>query len=84
MEIVTKGQSGVVVVSLGAAGSLLATRDGLQRLKAPDLPVLSRVGAGDSVVAGIVVGLVSDKRITGVARYGVAAGTAAVMSPGSE
>ena len=84
MEIVVKGQSDVVVVSLGAAGSLLATRNGLQRLKAPEVPVLSKIGAGDSMVAGIVVGLVSDKTITDAVRYGVAAGTAAVMSPGSE
>jgi 6-phosphofructokinase 2 len=35
------------------------------------------------MVAGIVVGLVSDKTITDAVRYGVAAGTAAVMSPGS-
>lgn len=84
MDIIAKGQCDVVVVSLGAEGSLLATRNGLLRLKAPEVPALSKVGAGDSMVAGIVVGLVSGKTITDAVRYGVAAGTAAVMSPGSE
>jgi len=83
MEIIGKEQSDVVVVSLGEAGSLLATRNGLKRLKAPEVPVLSKVGAGDSMVAGIVTGLVSDKTIIDSVRYGVAAGTAAVISPGS-
>jgi 6-phosphofructokinase 2 len=83
MEIIDKEQSDVVVVSLGEAGSLLATRNGLNRLKAPEVSVLSKVGAGDSMVAGIVTGLVSDKTIIDSVRYGVAAGTAAVISPGS-
>jgi 6-phosphofructokinase 2 len=82
-EIIDKEQSDVVVVSLGEAGSLLATRNGLNRLKAPEVSVLSKVGAGDSMVAGIVTGLVSDKTIIDSVRYGVAAGTAAVISPGS-
>jgi 6-phosphofructokinase 2 len=84
MEIVAKGQSDVVVVSLGAAGRLLATHSGLQRLKAPEVPVLSKVGAGDGMVAGIVVGLVSDKTTTDAVRYGMAPGKAAVMNLGSE
>ena len=84
MEMVIKGQSDIVVVSLGASGALLATQRGLQRLKAPEVPVISKVGAGDSMVAGIIIGLASDKTITDAVRYGVAAGTSAVMSPGSE
>jgi len=84
MEIVAKGRCDVVVVSLGAEGSLLATRNGLVRLKAPEVAVMSTVGAGDSMVAGIVTGLVSGKTIVDAVRYGVASGTAAVMSPGSE
>ncbi|MBA4416551.1 MAG: hypothetical protein C0392_01375 [Syntrophus sp. (in: bacteria)] len=84
LEIVVKGQSDVVVVSFGAAGCLLATERGLERLKAPEVPVMSKVGAGDSMVAGIVVGLVSGKTMTDAVRYGMAAGASAVMSPGSE
>ncbi len=84
MEIVANGQCDVVVVSLGEEGSLLATRNGLQRLRTPKVPVLSKVGAGDSMVAGIVVGLVSDRSIIDAVRYGAAAGTAAVMTAGSE
>jgi 6-phosphofructokinase 2 len=53
-------------------------------LKAPEVPVLSEIGAGDSIVAGIVIGLVSDRTITDAVRYDLAAGTTAVMSPGSE
>jgi len=83
MEVIAKELSDVVVVSLGAEGSLLATRNGLRRIRAPEVPVLSKVGAGDSMVAGIVVALASDRTLTDAVRYGTAAGTAAVMSPGS-
>ncbi len=83
MEIVSREQSDIVVASLGEEGSLLATRKGLQRMKAPEVPVLSKIGAGDSMVAGIVVALASGRTLTDAVRYGTAAGTAAVMTPGS-
>jgi 6-phosphofructokinase 2 len=42
------------------------------------------VGAGDSMVAGIVISLSNGKSLIDAAKYGVACGTAATMNPGTE
>jgi hypothetical protein len=74
----------VVVVSLGAAGVLYATPDGFERVRAPTVSIKSKVGAGDSMVAGIVLGLARGMGMADAVRFGVAAGAAAVMTPGTE
>lgn len=83
-EIIEKGQSQVVVVSLGAAGVLMVSQDGCERLRAPTVPIKSKVGAGDSTVAGIVLALSRNQPLREAVQYGVAAGAAAVITPGSE
>ena len=84
MEIVNSGQSEMVVVSLGAAGVLMASREGCEQLRSPTVPIVSKVGAGDSMVAGIVLSLARGKPLQEAIRFGVAAGAAAVMTPGTE
>lgn len=84
VSLVDRGLSEIVVVSLGAAGALLVTSDLCERLRAPSVPVKSKVGAGDSMVAGIVFKLAQGKSIHEAISYGVAAGAAAVMSPGTD
>lgn len=74
----------VVVVSLGAGGALAAHRGGVTLLHAPAVKVRSAVGAGDSMVAGIVAGLMDGRDLPAALRLGVAAGAAAVMTPGTE
>jgi 6-phosphofructokinase 2 len=83
MELVKTDQSKVVVVSLGAAGVILATKDGCERLRAPTVSIRSKVGAGDSTVAGIVLALARGKALRKAVQFGIAAGAAAVMTPGS-
>ncbi len=83
-DIVEKGWAEVLVVSLGAGGAILTTMDGSEHLRAPTVPIKSRVGAGDSMAAGIVTSLAQGNNIRESVRYGIAAGSAAVMSPGSE
>jgi 6-phosphofructokinase 2 len=83
-EIVETGQSEVVVVSLGAAGALLVSSTIHQRLRSPTVPIRSRVGAGDSMLAGIVLALAQDESPSDAVRFGVAAGAAAVITPGTE
>jgi 6-phosphofructokinase 2 len=83
-QLISSGQSEVVVVSLGAGGALLVEQNGHKRLCAPVVPIKSKVGAGDSMVAGIALGLARGYSIVDAARFGVAAGTAAVMTPGTE
>lgn len=82
--IIDEGKCEVVVVSLGAAGVLLVTSEGSERLRAPTVPIRSKVGAGDSTVAGLVLGLQRELPLREAVLFGVAAGAAAVMTPGTE
>jgi 6-phosphofructokinase 2 len=83
-DIVRKGQSEVVVISLGAAGALMITKEGSRRIRSPIVPIRSKVGAGDSMVGGIVLSLARGKSLPEAVSFGVAAGAAAVMTPGTE
>ncbi|MGB2631135.1 MAG: 1-phosphofructokinase family hexose kinase [Candidatus Omnitrophota bacterium] len=78
------GQSEIVVVSLGAAGVIAAFDGRVEHIVPPTVPVISKVGAGDSMVAGIVLSLAKGMPVPNAIRFGVAAGTAAVMTPGTE
>ena len=83
-RMVDQGQSEVVVISLGAAGALAVWKGGRERIQSPTVPIKSRVGAGDSTVAGIVLALSRGQLLREALRFGVAAGAAAVMTPGTE
>jgi 6-phosphofructokinase 2 len=83
-EIVESGQCEVIVISLGAAGAIAASKGGVQHIVPPTVHIISKVGAGDSMVAGIVLSQARDKSIKDSIRYGIAAGSAAVMTPGTE
>ena len=81
---VGSGGSEVVVLSLGAAGAMVVTGDGCEHVRAPTVPVKSKVGAGDCMVAGIVLSLTRGMSLGEAVRFGVAAGAAAVMTAGTE
>ena len=83
-QIISDGQCEVIVISLGAAGVLLVSESGMERLQPPAVPIISKVGAGDSMVAGMVLSLARGMSVRDSVRFGVAAGTAAVMTPGTE
>ncbi len=83
-DLIRDGKNEVVVTSLGAAGAMLVWRDECRRLRAPTVSIKSKVGAGDSMVAGIVLSLARGWSIPEAAKFGVAAGAAAVMTPGTE
>jgi len=74
----------IVLLSLGAGGAVMATADGVWRAKAPTVRVDSPVGAGDSMVAGFVLGWTRRGHLLEALRLGVAAGSASVMTPGTE
>ncbi len=56
-QLVASGRAEIVTVSLGADGALLATRAGCRRLRAPKVKPRSAVGAGDSFVGAMTLGL---------------------------
>ena len=53
-ELVEQGRVEIVVLSLGARGALLASREGVERFPAFEVPLRSAVGAGDSLVGATV------------------------------
>jgi len=83
-EIIGRGSCEVVVVSLGAAGAMLVTATEIIQATPPPVKKRSTVGAGDSMVAGIVWSLSKGWELKDALRYGVATGTAATMNPGTE
>lgn len=83
-QLIDEGRSEVVVVSRGAGGALAVWENGCEHLRAPTVPIKSKVGAGDSMVAGIVLKLAQQSTLREAIHFGVAAGAAAVMTPGTE
>ncbi|MBN9181236.1 MAG: 1-phosphofructokinase family hexose kinase, partial [Microbacterium sp.] len=66
------------------AGALIVSKDGALRLPAPEVTVLSAVGAGDAFLAGLVLRLAQGASLSDAFRTAVAAGTATSMRPGTE
>ncbi|QPC83201.1 1-phosphofructokinase family hexose kinase [Phototrophicus methaneseepsis] len=81
---IRSGLSEVLVISMGSGGALLVTADDYIEMRPPVVPIKSKVGAGDSMVGGIVWALAQGRDLADAMRYGVAAGSAAVMTPGTE
>ncbi len=82
--LIDSGQCEIVVVSLGGGGALLATQAGIARFRAPSVPIRSKVGAGDSMVGAMVYHLALGDPVDQAVRYGVAAGSAAVATSGTD
>ncbi|MBC7525268.1 MAG: 1-phosphofructokinase family hexose kinase [Flavobacterium sp.] len=73
----------IIVVSLGAAGAMLITKNESIIIKPPKVDVKSTVGAGDSMLAGIIYGLSNNLSLRECLQYGIACGTATTMNLGS-
>lgn len=81
---IAKGKCEVMVISMGAAGAMLVTNEVAEIIIPPPVKRKSTVGAGDSMVAGIIFYLSLGKKLSAAVRYGVACGTAATMNSGTE
>ncbi len=83
-SLIDQGKVEVVVTSLGSGGAVLTTAETHRHIRAPTVNIRSKVGAGDSMVAGLVLALSEGKPLADAMRFGVAAGSAAVMTGGTE
>lgn len=84
-EVIGWGAVHAVVASRGPSGALLMTRDAVPRwFRPPPVHPVSTIGAGDSMVAGIASALVRGQDFEHAVRLGIAAGTAAVLTAGTE
>ncbi|MCC6454559.1 MAG: 1-phosphofructokinase family hexose kinase [Caldilineaceae bacterium] len=83
-ELLARCAIEILIVSLGAGGVLFITEAQAISVRAPTVPIRSKIGAGDSTVAGITLGLTRGLPLLEAIRFGVAAGSAAVMTPGTD
>ncbi|PID67360.1 MAG: 1-phosphofructokinase [Fusobacteriales bacterium] len=80
-ELQAKGSKNVIV-SLGEKGSLCITRNKVLLGNAPKGKLVSSVGAGDSMVAGLLYGLELGKNIEEAYSYAIASGSSTAFSEG--
>ena len=83
-SVIAAGGAEMMALTLGAQGALLVTRDMAYFAAAPQIQPVSAVGAGDSFLGGMVWSLAAGYSTVDAFRYGVAAGSAAVLNPGTE
>ena len=74
----------LVVISMGKMGALAVNERESVYARPPDVQVISTVGCGDSMIAGILHVLDRDGPLDEAMRYGSAAGAATAMTNGAE
>lgn len=82
-KLIAENAAEIVALTLGDFGALLVTRVGVWRAQAPKVNFVSAVGAGDSFLGALLWGLASERTMPEALRYAVAAGAAAVLTPGT-
>ncbi len=82
--LVERGVARMVILARGGEGSILVGEGLRLACAAPKVKMVSRVGAGDSFVAGFTLALASGLSPDQALRRGVAASSAAVMTAGTE
>jgi len=83
-QLVQTGQTEWVALTLGERGALLVGANTAWRADAINVPMASATGAGDSFLAAMVWALSRGMPMVDGFRYGVAAGTAALLTPGTD
>jgi len=83
-RLIAEGKADAIALTLGEDGAVLFTGDGAWRANAPKVEISSAVGAGDSFVGGMIGALASGEKMEDAFRRGVAAGSAALLSAGTE
>ncbi len=82
-QLIHNGQAQIVAVSLGAEGALVVSATEQWRARSITVDVQTTIGAGDSFVAGMVWALGRDPSLVQAFQFGMAAGAAALLAPGT-
>lgn len=82
--LVRSGVANTVIVARGADGSVLATADERLFASAYEVPVKSRVGAGDCFVGAFTLSLARGETLAQALKLATATASAAVMTPGTK
>lgn len=83
-SIVATGRVERVVLSLGADGAAVIGKDTVLRFPAIPVAVQSTVGAGDCLVAGLVLALSRGQSLEDSMRFAMAAAAASLLRPGTQ
>src|SRR5215207_774301 len=73
-----------VVITLGAAGAVVADEESATHLPAPEVDVVDTTGAGDAFVGALAVKLARGASLEEAASFAVRAGAAAVTKEGAQ
>ena len=83
-SLVSSGAAEIVALSVGEQGAVLATRGGVWHAPALNVPVTTgTTGAGDCFLAALVWAFDGGEAPAEALRWGVAAGAAALLHPGT-
>lgn len=82
--LVARGAAQVAAVACGAEGNVIADAEGCHLCTAPKVPVVSKVGAGDSFVAAFALALSRGASAVEAGAQGSAAAASAVTTPATQ
>ncbi len=82
--LIEKRYAEVVALTLGEQGAILITSDQVLRARALPIEPRSVVGAGDSFLGAMIWALNGEHTLDDAFRYGIAAGSAALLVAGTE
>lgn len=83
-SLVRAGQCEVALLTMAAEGAAAVSATDVAHVVPPPVKSISKIGAGDSSVAGFVTRWSTGASLRDSVRYAVAAGTAAVMGEGTQ
>jgi 6-phosphofructokinase 2 len=83
-RLIRERKAEIVIVSIGEQGTLVANAAGQFQISPPHVEIGSTVGAGDSFVAALMVGLTRGWPLPKAATYGVAAAASAVAGDATQ
>lgn len=83
-ELIATRRTELALVSMASDGALLVSETEAVHVRPPAVTALSRVGAGDSALAGMALSLARGEPPACAARFAVACGTAAVLRAGTQ
>ena len=81
---IEKEYAEIIVISMGDQGAIICNKNESHILAPPKVKSLSTVGAGDSMVAGLLYKLHYGSDLKDVLMMGIACGTAATLSRGTK
>jgi 1-phosphofructokinase family hexose kinase len=83
-EEMRQAGAATAVITAGERGAVAVSEEGAWRVSPPPTVVVSAVGAGDALLAGLVLKLADGAGLVEGLRWGTAAGAAACLTPGTQ